>query len=84
METARLPVTTRVTVVALLTSPLLPVIVSGYVPAGVETLVKMLSVVEPEVVRLKGTNKAVASVGSPLTLKLTVPVNPFAGVRVTL
>ena len=76
--------TTRVTVVVLIAWPLLPVIVSGYVPTGVEVLVGTLSVVDPEVVRLEGLNDAVAPVGSPLTLKLTVPVNPFSGVSVML
>ena len=76
--------TTRVTVVVLIAWALLPVIVSGYVPAGVEVLVGTLSVVDPEVVRLEGLNDAVAPVGSPLTLKLTVPVNPFSGVSVML
>ena len=52
-------------------------------PAGVEKLVEMLSVVEPEVVKLDGLKDALAPVGSPLAVKLTVPVNPFPGVSVT-
>jgi len=44
----------------------------------------MLSVVEPELVKLEGLNDAVAPVGSPLTLKSTVPVNPVLGVSLTL
>ena len=71
-------VTTRVTVVVLIACPLLPVIVSGYVPTGVEELVVMLNVVEPEVLKVEGLNVAVAPVGSPLTLKLTVPENPLS------
>jgi hypothetical protein len=76
--------TTKVTVVVLLACLLVPVIVSGYEPAGVEALVGTLSVVEPEVVKLEGLNDALAPAGSPVTLKLTVPLNPLPGVSVTL
>jgi hypothetical protein len=51
---------------------------------GVEEFVVMLNVVEPEVLKLEGLNVPVAPVGSPLMLKLTVPVNPFAWVTVTV
>jgi len=70
--------------VVLRACPLLPVIVSWYVPAGAEKLVATLSVVEPEVFKVEGLNDPVAPVGSPLTLKLTVPVNPLPGVSVTV
>ena len=50
---------------------------SVYEPAGVEASVGMLRVVEPEVVKLGGLNDPVAPVGSPLTLKVTVPLNPL-------
>jgi hypothetical protein len=85
-ETVKLgaAVTTRVTVVVLRTCPLLPVIASGYVPTGVEELVVMLSVVELEVFKVGGLNVPVAPMGSPLTLKSTVPVNPLPGVSVTM
>jgi hypothetical protein len=39
---------------------------------------------EPEVVTEVGLNEAVAPVGSPLTLKVTVPVKPFVGVIVAV
>src|SRR5215469_8784202 len=45
-------VTVRLTAAVLLACPLVPVTVTEYVPAGVEEVVEMLSVVEPEVVRL--------------------------------
>jgi hypothetical protein len=77
-------VTPRVTVAVLLACPLVPVIVSGYVPTGVDALVGMLNVVVPEVFKVEGLNVPVEPVGSPLTLKLTVPVNPFSGVSVTV
>jgi len=51
-------------------------------PDAVELLVCMASAVEPEVVRLEGLKDALAPVGSPLILKLTVPVNPVLGVSV--
>jgi len=77
-------VTTRVTVAVLLACPLVPVIVSVCVPPGVDALVVMLNVVEPEVFKVEGLNVPVEPVGSPLTLKVTVPVNPFSGVSVTV
>jgi len=40
-------VTVRLTAAALLACPLVPVTVTEYVPAGVEEVVEMLSVVEP-------------------------------------
>jgi hypothetical protein len=39
---------------------------------------------EPDVVTEVGLNEALAPVGSPLTLKATVPVKPFAGVIVAV
>jgi Na+/pantothenate symporter len=76
-ETVKFAPTTRVTVAVLLASPLVPVIVSVYEAGGVEAIVEMLSVLEPEVVKLEGLNNPVAPEGSPVTLKLTVPLNPL-------
>jgi hypothetical protein len=39
---------------------------------------------EPEVVTEEGLNEAVAPVGSPLTLKVAVPVKPLLGVIVAV
>jgi hypothetical protein len=46
----------------------------------VEVLVVTVSVVWPEVVTVLGLNEALAPAGRPVTLKLTVPVNPAPGV----
>ena len=69
--------TTNVTVVLWLRLPLTPVIVSAYVAAGVEQLVDTESVEDPETLIDAGVKLAVAPAGTPLTLRLTVPVKPF-------
>ena len=61
--------------------PLVPVIVSANVPRGVFVLVLTVSV-DVVVVGL-GLNDAVVREGSPVTLRLTEPVNPFNGLIVT-
>ena len=43
-----------------------------------------LSVNTVELLALYGTNKAVTPVGKPMTAKVTLPVNPFAGITVTV
>jgi hypothetical protein len=55
------------------------------VPAGVVELVVTLMALlpEPPVIEV-GLNVAVAPVGSPLALKATLPVKPFAGVTVAV
>jgi hypothetical protein len=82
MEMENVPVTTRLTGTVLLKPPLVPVITREYVPTGVDAVVAIVIVVEPEVVTVVGLKLAVAPVGSPLTLKLTVPVKPLDGVTV--
>ena len=67
-----------------MTGPLVPLIVSVYVPVGVEALVETLMVVDPEVLTDAGLNEAVAPVGSPVTLNATVPLNPVPGVTVAV
>ncbi len=57
-----------------------PVIVSVYVPAVVNSGTAMVRVVL--LVELVGLNVPVTPVGSPVTLKVTAPVNPFAGTTV--
>ena len=52
------------------------------VPAGVELLVVIFNV--EELVAGLGVKLPVAPLGSPLTLKLTLPVNPPEGVIVTV
>jgi hypothetical protein len=70
-------VTASVTVVDCVRLPLVPVIVSVEVPAGVVPLVVTDSVVAPEPLTVEGAKLAVVPVGSPVTLKLTAPLKPF-------
>lgn len=76
--------TTSVTVVVWLRVPLVPVMVNGKLPVGVVLAVVTVMVEEPEVVTEAGLKLAVAFAGSPPTLRLTVPVNPFVGLTVTV
>jgi hypothetical protein len=62
--------------------PLTPVMTSGYVPPGVLAVVATVNTEDPVVGF--GANVPLAPVGNPLTLKLTAPVNPLAGLTVTL
>ena len=71
--------TTRVTVAECDVIPSAPVIVSGYVPAGVVDAVETVSVEPPEVVIDAGLKLAVAPTGNPLTLRFAVPVKPLRG-----
>ena len=52
-------------------------------PAGALPVTTVI-VVEPDVLTVVGLNVAVEPEGRPLTLKPTVPVNPFPGVTVTV
>jgi hypothetical protein len=78
------PVTTSVTVVVRVSGPLVPRMVSVWVPAGVDAVVETLIVVEPDVFTDVGLNEAVAPAGNPVTLNATVPVKPVPGVTVAL
>ena len=49
-----------------------------------EALVLTVSVEDPEVVIELGLKLAMAPWGSPLALRLTVPVNPLDGVTLTV
>jgi len=78
-----------VTVQVRLAPPLRPVTVAVYVPGGVDAEVEKVSVevvlVEPAANEaVAGLNDAVVPAGSPLTLKLTVPLNPPDGVTVAV
>ena len=81
-EMEKSPLTTSVTFTVRVSGPLVPWIVSGYVPDAVAALVATLIVVDPDVVTDAGANAAVAPAGRPVTLKATVPVNPAPGVTV--
>ena len=76
--------TTRVTVVVWTVLPLVPVMVMVEVPVGVVLAVVTVIVEEPEVVTDVGLKLAVAPVGKPLALKVTVPLNPFNAVIVAV
>ena len=56
--------------------------VRGYVPAGVELLVVIDRVEEPDPGTVAGLKLGVAPDGNPLTAKLTAPEKPFVAVMV--
>ena len=61
-------------------APLVPVTVSGNVPAGVSAVVATVSVDAPDPpLMLTGAKEAVAPAGSPVTLNATLPLNPLIG-----
>ena len=76
--------TTRVTVVEWTVAPLVPVMVIVDVPTGVVLAVVTVKVEEPDVVTDAGLNVAVAPVGNPLAVKVTVPAKPFRAVIVAV
>ena len=79
--------TVRLTVVECLKLPLVPVIVSVYIPVGVLRLVETCRVEfagEGGNVTDVGLKVQVARRGQPLILKLTVPAKPFKDVTVAV
>jgi len=70
------------TEVVWLMPPPLPVIATAYEPAGVVSVVLIVMTVVPEPLIEVGLKLALAPVGSPLTLQVTAPPNPFVGVTV--
>ena len=76
--------TTKLTVAVCVKLPLVPVMVSVYVPAAVVLAVETLNVEEPEPVTEAGFNVAVTPAGAPLTLSATAPLNPPLGVTFTV
>jgi hypothetical protein len=76
--------TTREVVVECVRLPLVPVRVSVEVPAGVVPAVVTVSVEVPLPLIVAGEKLAVAPVGNPLALRVTVPVNPFSAPTVTV
>jgi hypothetical protein len=75
--------TIRVTVVVWIAVPLVPVTVIVWLPVGVPLVVVTVIVEEPEVVIVGGLKAAFAPAGSPLALRVTVPVNPLTAPTVT-
>jgi len=74
----------RVTFAECVRLPLVPVMVSVYVPATAELLVDTLSVDEPEPLTEVGLNVVVTPVGTPLTLSATLPMNPLSAPTVAV
>ena len=64
--------------------PLAPVMASVSVPVAVEAVVVTFKVEEPEPLIEAGVKLAEAPDGNPLTLKATVPVNPFCALVLTV
>jgi len=78
-------VTLKVTDAVWTRLPLVPVIVSVELAAGVVPVVVVtVMVVEPEPVTVVGLNVAPAPAGSPLTVKETAALNPPDLVTVTV
>lgn len=69
--------TMSVTSTLWLRPPLVPMIVSVYIPGRLVIAGVTVSVDEPEPVTKGLLNEAVAPEGNPDTVKLTVPENPF-------
>ena len=84
MEKSAAAETTRLEVAECVRLPLVPVIVSVEVPVGVLPLVVTVIVEVPLVVTVAGEKLAVAPVGKPLALSVTVPTNPFSAPMVTV
>src|SRR5260370_9258022 len=69
--------TTSVTVAVCVKLPLVPVMVSIGLPLGVELLVEMVSVDEPEPLTDPGLKVASAPARTPLALSPTLPLKPL-------
>ncbi len=76
--------TLRVTLVVWTRVPLVPVIVSVKVPVAAVLEGPTVRVELPEPVTVVVLNLACVPDGNPLTLSVTVPVNPFSAVIVTV
>ena len=76
--------TVSCTVVLCVLPPPVPVMVSTLVPTPVLLRVEMVSVEVPEPVTDVGLNVAVVRLGSPVTLNVTVLLNPFTFAIVTV
>jgi len=77
--------TDSVTVAVCTAVPLVPVTVSVELAAGVaEVVVTVMVEVPAPPVMVAGLNEAVAPAGKPLTVGVTVPVNPLTAATVTV
>lgn len=77
-------VTIKVTVAVSVSEPLVPVIVIVELPGGVLSVVATVRVELPDVLIEVGLNEYVAPDGSPLALRFTDPLNPFAAPTTTV
>jgi len=77
--------TPSVTVAVCTAVPLVPVTVNvEFAPGVVEVVLTVMVEVPAPPVMVAGLNEAVAPAGRPLTVGVTVPVNPFCAVTVTV
>ena len=76
--------TVRVAVAVFATVPTVPVTVSVEFAPGVAEVVVTVMVEVPAPVMVAGLKEAVAPAGRPFTVGVTVPVNPFTAVVVTV
>ena len=76
--------TVKLTVALWLKLPLVPVMVSVEVAAGVELPVAIVSVDDPEPLTDAGLKLAVVPLGNPLAASVTAPVNPFCAATLTV
>jgi hypothetical protein len=75
--------TTKLVVAEWVRLPLVPVMVTVEVAVGVVPSVVTVSVEGPLPLMVAGEKLAVAPVGKPLALRVTVPANPFRAPTVT-
>jgi hypothetical protein len=75
---------TRVTLADFAIDPVVPVTVRLEFPPAVDGAVVTVRVDVPAPVMVAGLKLAVAPAGSPVTLGVTVPLNPFSAVVVTV
>ena len=76
--------TVRLAAAVWLKLPLVPVMISVELPAGVELVVETVRVEDPEPLTDVGLKLAVAPAGKPLAAKVTLPLKPFSAVIVAL
>src|SRR3982751_2622565 len=76
--------TVRLTVVLCTNVPLVPVMVSVYVPAVVLVALVTVNVEVPEVVMEAGLKLPLAPAGNPLTLRPTLPLKPLSALTVAV
>lgn len=84
MALGAVALTTRVTAAVLLTVPLDPVIVTGYVPATTEDVVVTVNVVLPDAAIDAGLKAAEAPAGRPVAANVTALLKPLSMLSATV